>query len=94
MVNMKIFKVKGKIFKTLILKKSKKEGKDTKKTIVYNFEKEIIGTSEKDVLEKIYSFFGSVFKVKRKRIKIEEINEIKENEITNKDLKRFIERWR
>lgn len=94
MVNVKIFKVKGKIFKTLILHKAKKEGKDTKKTVVYNFEKEVLGTSEREVLEKIYSFFGSVFKVKRKKIKIEEIKEIGEEEIKNRDLKKFLKIWK
>ncbi|MEM1782817.1 MAG: 50S ribosomal protein L18Ae [Nanopusillaceae archaeon] len=91
---MKIFKVKGKIFKTLILRKARKEGEKTKKTVIYNFEKEIIGSSEKDALERLLSFFGSVFKVKRKKIKIEEIKEIKEDEIVDKDLKKFIKLWR
>lgn len=94
MVNAKVFRIKGKIFKTIILHKAKKEGKDTKKTIIYNFEKEVLGTSKDEILERIYSFFGSVFKVKRKKIKIEEIKEIGEEEIKDKNLKKFLKIWR
>lgn len=93
-MNKKIFRIKGKIIKKYLIHKSKKEGKDTKRTVIYNFEKEITGTSEKDVLEKIFSFFGSVYKVKRSCIKIDEIKEISADEIKSKILKKFIEKWK
>lgn len=93
-MNKKIFRVKGRIIKKYVLHKAKKEGKDTKRKIIYNFEKELTGVSKEDVLEKIYSFFGSIYKVKRNNIKIDEITEISPSEVKNRDLKKFLEIWK
>jgi len=50
-----------------------------------------LGIDEKDVLERIYSLFGSAYKVKRNKIKILKIEEISENDVKDKNLKKFIE---
>ena len=91
-MDVKIYRVEGEINKIKVIRKpKKKEGVETKRKIKYRFVKEMLGTSEKDVLEKIYSLFGSVYKVKRNRIKILKIEEIKEEDIKDKNLKKFIE---
>ena len=91
-MDIKIYRVIGEIHKVKIIRKHrKKEGIDTKRKIVYKFVREMLGTSEKDVLERIYSLFGSVYNVKRNRIKILKIEEIKEEDIQDKNLKKFIE---
>jgi len=94
MVNKKIFRVEGIINKTVILNRRKKEGVDTKARITYKFSKEVFGVSKEEVLERILSFFGSVYKVKRKNIKILKIEEIPEDQIKDKSLKKFLEVWK
>jgi len=94
MVNKKIFRVEGIINKTVILRRAKKEGVDTKAKITYRFSKEVLGVSKEDVLERILSFFGSVYKVKRKNIKILKIEEISEDQIKDKSLKKFLRIWK
>ncbi|MGC9133055.1 MAG: 50S ribosomal protein L18Ae [Nanopusillaceae archaeon] len=91
-MDVKIYRVEGEIEKIKIIRRSrKKEGKITKRKIKYKFVKELLGTSEKDILEKLYSIFGSLYKVKRNRIKIIKIEEIKEEDIRDKSLKKLIE---
>ncbi|MGC9079125.1 MAG: 50S ribosomal protein L18Ae [Nanopusillaceae archaeon] len=91
-MDVKIYRVEGLIFKTKIIRRpSKKEGVITKRKVVYKFRKELLGISEKDVLERIYSILGGNFKVKKNRIKILSIKEITEDQIEDKKLKKFIE---
>ncbi|RDD52143.1 50S ribosomal protein L18a [Nanoarchaeota archaeon NZ13-N] len=94
MVNKKIFRVEGIIKKTVILNKAGKEGVDTKSKVIYKFGKEILGTSKEEVLERIYSFFGSIYKVKRKNIEIMKVEEINEEELKDKILKKFLKIWK
>jgi len=94
MVNKKIFRVEGIISKTIIIHKAKKEGVDTKAKVTYRFSKEILGVSKEDVLERLLSFFGSVYKVKRKNIKITKIEEISEDRVKDKSLKKFLKIWK
>jgi len=94
MVNKKIFRVEGIINKTIILKKARKEGIDTKAKVIYKFSKEVLGVSKEDVLERILSFFGGIYRVKRKNIKILKIEEISEDQIKDKSLKKFLKIWR
>ncbi|HDM25656.1 MAG TPA: 50S ribosomal protein L18a [Thermoplasmatales archaeon] len=47
------------------------------------FKKEIIAETKDSAIEKIYSVFGSRHRVKRKEIKIENIQELKEDDITD-----------
>jgi len=94
MVNKKIFRVEGIITKTIIVRRARKEGIDTKARVVYKFSKEILGVSKEDVLERILSFFGSVYKVKRKNIKITKIEEISEDQVKDKSLKKFLKIWK
>ena len=51
------------------------------------FAKIVRALNEKQAVEYIYSFFGSKNKIKRHNIKIEEIREIKEDEIPDKRLR-------
>ncbi len=91
-MNVKIYRVSGVIEKVKILRyPRKKEGVITKRRVIYKFSKEILGVNEKDVIERIYSIFGSNYKVKRNKIKILEIKEIKEGEITDMSLKKMLE---
>jgi len=94
MVNKKIFRVEGIINKTIIVHRARKEGIDTKAKVTYRFSKEIIGVSKEDVLERLLSFFGSIYKVKRKNIKIIRIEEISEDQIRDKSLKKFLKIWK
>jgi large subunit ribosomal protein LX len=88
----KIFRVKGVIFKRKLLRaKKKKEGISTYRKVVMPFDVEISAVSEKDALEKIYSIYGGVHKVKRTQIKIEEVREISPEEVQDIQLKKFIE---
>lgn len=57
------------------------------------FCKEIIGNDEDEAKEKIYSILGSRHKVKRKMIKIESIQEIQKNEITDPVIKYTVEKY-
>ena len=91
-MEVKIYRVEGLIFKTKILRNlKKKEGVLTKRKVIYKFTKELLGINENDVLERIYSLFGSAYKVKRNKIKILKIKEISENDVKDKNLKKFIE---
>jgi len=94
MVNKKIFRVEGIINKTVIIHKARKEGVDTKAKITYRFSKEILGISKEDVLERLLSFFGSIYKVKRKNIKITKIEEISEDQVKDKSLRKFLKIWK
>ena len=47
------------------------------------FKKETIAETKDSAIEKIYSVFGSRHRVKRKEIKIENIQELKEDDITD-----------
>ncbi len=77
----KIFRIIGMIRKRkLIRKKEKKEGIEVYKLIVQPFSVEVVAIKPEDALEKIYSNFGSRFKVKRTQIKIEKIEEISPEE--------------
>lgn len=88
----RIFRIKGVISKIKIVREPiAKEGVITKKKVLFNFEKEVPAYDEKHALEKIYSLFGSVFKVKRTQIKILEIKEISKEEVKDKKLRKFIE---
>ncbi|MEM0362366.1 MAG: 50S ribosomal protein L18Ae [Sulfolobaceae archaeon] len=51
------------------------------------FAKIVRALNEKQAVEYIYSFFGSKNKIKRHNIKIEEIREIKEDEIPDKRIR-------
>ncbi|MEM4884173.1 MAG: 50S ribosomal protein L18Ae [Saccharolobus sp.] len=51
------------------------------------FAKIVRALNEKQAAEYIYSFFGSKNKIKRHNIKIEEIREIKEDEIPDKRIR-------
>ncbi len=94
MTNKKIFRIEGIITKNLILRRAKKEGIDTKTKIIYKFRKELLGVSKEDVLERLYPFFGSIYKVKRRNIKILKVEEIPEDKVTNKALKKFLQLWK
>ncbi len=75
MVEAKIFRIKGKIL-----------GKDE----VMEFSREYKALKEEDVIETIYSDLGSKHHVKRTLIKIEEIKEISEDEITDPILEKIV----
>ncbi len=51
------------------------------------FVKVIRALNEKQAIEYIYSYFGSKNKIKRYNIKIEEIRELKEEEVADKRVK-------
>ena len=72
----KIFRVKGKVV-----------GKEEPMV----FTKEYKAMKEEDVLELIYSDIGSKHHVKRSLIKIEEVKEISEDEITDPILQKIVE---
>ncbi len=61
MTNVKLYVIKGRIIK------------NTRK--YYIFTKKIRAISKSDALEKLYSIFGGTYGVKRRNIRIEEINE-------------------
>lgn len=91
-MDVKVYRIKGVIEKTKILHyPPKKEGVVTKRKVIYKFSKEVTAYNEKHALEKIYSIFGSVYKVKRNRIKVLEIKEISPEEVEDKQLKKLLE---
>jgi len=47
------------------------------------FKKELIAETKDSAIEKVYSVFGSMHRVRRKEIKIENIQELKEDDITD-----------
>lgn len=61
MTDVKLYVIKGRIVK------------NTRK--YYVFTKKIRAISKSDALEKLYSVFGGTYGVKRRNIRIEEINE-------------------
>ena len=88
----KIFRIKGVIFKRKVIRpKRKKEGKATVRKIVMPFDVEVVSVSEKDAIEKIYSIFGGVHKVKRTQIKIDSVQEISIEEVRDVQLRKFLE---
>ena len=87
----KIYRIEGVIVKRkLIRPKLKKEGLPSYKKVVMRFKKELLGTSERDVVEKIYSVYGGLHKVKRGQIKIISIKEISLDEVEDLQLKKFV----
>ncbi|WP_456419450.1 50S ribosomal protein L18Ae [Methanocaldococcus infernus] len=72
----KIFRIEG-----LVLK-SKKEP--------MFFRKEYKALKEEHALEKLYSDFGGLYKVKRSRIKILKIEEISPEEVTDRVLRALV----
>lgn len=91
-MDIKVYRISGIIEKIRILHRPrKKEGVVTKRRVIYRFVKEITAYNEKHALEKIYSIFGGIYKVKRKRIKILEIKELKPEEILDKKIKKLVE---
>lgn len=71
----KIFKIQGKFMMGNSLKP---------------FTKELKAINEEDIYEKIYSDFGSKHGIKRNKIIIEEIKEIKEDEVKDPVVKALI----
>ena len=57
------------------------EGKFYMKNIWHPFKKEIVSSSKPKAKEKVLSIIGSNHRVKRKKVKIEEIKEISPEEI-------------
>ena len=57
------------------------------------FRKEIVAETKDLAIERIYSVFGSRHRVKRKEIKIEEIQELKEDDITDPVTKYIFNRF-
>jgi len=90
-MNKKIFRVEGYITKNKIVRTPrKKEGKITKKKVIIRFRKEIVATKPEEAIEKLYSIYGSVHRVKRNGIKIISIKEIPFEEVKDIQLKKFI----
>jgi len=91
-MNKKVFRIEGYITKTKLLRiPKKKEGKPTKKRVIIKFRKEIVATKPEEAIEKITSIYGGVHRVKKTKIKITSIKEIKFDEIENIQLKKLIE---
>ncbi len=65
-------------------------GEYTKKNRKFRFTKELFGEKEAHVRERILSELGSRHRVSRKHIAIEEVKELKPEEITNLDLRRIL----
>lgn len=56
-----------------------------------SFTKEVVGETEKDVRDVIYSRLGSKHRVKRTKIQISEVTEISPNELTDPIIKSLFE---
>lgn len=56
----------------------------------FTFSRELLGDKESHVREKILSELGSRHRVKRRMITIDEIKEIKPEEVTNLELRHFL----
>jgi len=56
------------------------------------FKKEVVSTSKPKAREKVLSIIGSKHGVKRRMIKIEEVNEIPPEEVENAVVKYLLER--
>ena len=65
-------------------------GEYRKKRKTFNFSKEMIALKEDHVRERLYSEIGSRHRVRRKDIDIQEIKEIKPEEVVNLDLRRIL----
>lgn len=74
---MKAFRVKGKFIM----------GKSIMSKNWQRFTKEVASLNKEEAKERIYSDLGSKHRVKRRSIKVEEIEEIAEDEITNSRVK-------
>ncbi|MHA1943742.1 MAG: 50S ribosomal protein L18Ae [Candidatus Thorarchaeota archaeon] len=61
-----------------------------KKKKKFIFSRELLAEKESHVREKILSELGSRHRVKRREIEIEEINEIKPEEVQNLDLRKIL----
>jgi len=70
---MKAFRVKGKFIM----------GKSIMSKNWQRFTKEVASLNKEEAKERVYSDLGSKHRVKRRNIKVEEIEEIAEDEITN-----------
>ncbi|MFW9925664.1 MAG: 50S ribosomal protein L18Ae [Candidatus Thorarchaeota archaeon] len=65
-------------------------GKYKKKKRSFSFTKELLAEKESHVREKILSELGSRHRVKRREIDINEIKEIKPEEVQNLDLRKIL----
>ncbi len=65
-------------------------GEYKKKRRKFVFSRELLGEKEAHVRERILSELGSRHKVKRREITITEIKEIKPEEITDLDLRKYL----
>lgn len=74
---MKAFRVKGKFIM----------GKSIMSKNWQRFSKEVASLNKEEAKERVYSDLGSKHRVKRRSIKVEEIEEIAEDEITNSMVK-------
>ena len=61
-----------------------------KKKSNFTFSRELLAEKESHVREKILSELGSRHRVKRREIEIEEIKEIKPEEVQNLDLRKLL----
>lgn len=65
-------------------------GEYRKKRRIFTFSKEMIALKEDHVRERLYSEIGSRHRVKRKDIDIQNIVEIKPEEVVDLDLRRIL----
>ncbi len=65
-------------------------GAYTKMKRKFTFSRELLGEKESHVREKILSELGSRHRVKRREITLEEIIEIKPEEVKNMDLRKLL----
>lgn len=77
---MKAFRVKGKFIM----------GKSIMSKNWQRFTKEVASLNKEEAKERVYSDLGSKHRVKRRNIKVEEIEEIAEDEITNSRVKHLV----
>ncbi len=77
---MKAFRIKGKFLMGRIIMNKNWQ----------RFNKEVAGLNEEKAKESLYSDLGSKHRTKRRNIKIEEIEEIAEDEITNPRVKHSV----
>lgn len=66
------------------------DGEYRKKKKTFVFTKELIGDKESHVREKMLSELGSRHRVKRRDVTINELKEIKHEEITSLELRRLL----
>lgn len=89
---MKVYKISGEfIVKKILREPHAKEGVNTVRKVKYKFSKEVLAENDKDAIEYIYKLFGGIYKIKRKSIKINNVEEIKDIEnIKDKAIKRYL----